>query len=93
MHLFHIISKIKKGVHNWMTLGLEEEHPLRYGSLSEYNAALASDNLLALRSYCLSSFPILVIFMISNWILSVISLLATLPICLAAITRYVHPNN
>ncbi len=85
MHLFHIISKIKKGVHNWMTLGLEEEHPLRYGSLSEYNAALASDNLLALHGYCLSSFPILVIFMISNWILSGISLLTTLPICLAAI--------
>ena len=85
MYRSQLLKKIKNGFHNWISLGLAEDYQFRYDTISEYNDSLARDNLNVLHGYCLSSFPLLLIFMFGNWALKGITLQTTLPIFIAAL--------
>lgn len=61
-----ILTKAKKNIHNWFTLGLEEEHSTQYSALSEYNPALAKDNLESLDGFCSLSYLLLLLMLLSR---------------------------
>lgn len=51
----NLLMKIKEGLRKWFLLGLDEENGTNYTALSEYNQALAKDNLDLLESACAPS--------------------------------------
>lgn len=51
----HFTTKIKEGLRKWFLLGLDEEYGSNYTALSEYNPALAKDNLSMLEGACAPS--------------------------------------
>lgn len=55
MHEKKLIHKLKKGFRKWFFLGLDEEYGTNYTALSEYNLALAKDNLDLLSGACAPS--------------------------------------
>lgn len=55
MHENNNYIKLKKGLRKWFLLGLDEEYGTNYTALSEYNLALAKDNLNLLLGFCAPS--------------------------------------
>ena len=65
-----VFTKIKKNIRRWFTLGLEEEQYLQYNVLLEYNMLLAKDNMEALKGYCVISYPLLFLMMITRCLIN-----------------------
>lgn len=78
-------SNLRHEIHNWFTLGLEDEQLSAYNALSDYDLSLAKDNLTALKSYCFISYFLLFVMMLTRCFVAGITFINIVPFFIAAL--------